>query len=645
MTYSNPYASTSSPTNFIAFSGMGMRKGGRPSLFPGSGDGSTLNLDFTTGVLDPLLTFKRDGNATFVNSSGYVAWAGANTAPYSESLSTGLGYNDNAMLSRSTTTSPTGNTAVVFYPTLVSDYHRLQFGAPIAMVNATTISVYVKQIGSNYRVGINSTGYIGAGAIFSLVGVGSVVAVGGTAANRAATITKVTDDGWYRITITGTYTTLTSTYVFMDSSTSTDHTGGPFTGVASQGVSFWGFQINPGSTAQTYYPTTTAAYNAPRFDYSPTTIGEPRGLLVEGQQVNLALLSNDFTSGTWLYQGSVRSTGSSATPENTASAYTLMATTADVKHQIYQSMSVATATKYTFSVYAKKNGYNRIGLCIGTIANRYTAAFDLTNGTFVESATTTLPPTSPAYSIEPIGTNGWYRCTVSITSSDTTMYPHIMCVNDGTITWNSFAQAEFTGDVAKGIYMYGAQLELGSGASSLITTGASTVTRNADVLAVTSTTTMGLNTSEGTFFVETELPRSGVSTPAPFGTPYSNGSWLGQIYGSADATTLTANWWGGGGLGLSRSGNPKSLTALSYGLYTGTSIPVSSSLNGAVSTGTFTTSGANNAPNPATWNFIALACNATTLSSSRDNISACIKRFKYFPTRLTNAQLQTLTAP
>ena len=34
MTYSNPYASTSSPTNFIAFSGMGMRKGGRAMLMP-----------------------------------------------------------------------------------------------------------------------------------------------------------------------------------------------------------------------------------------------------------------------------------------------------------------------------------------------------------------------------------------------------------------------------------------------------------------------------------------------------------------------------------------------------------------------------------------------------------------------------------
>mgnify|MGYP000480169176 CR=1 FL=1 len=44
------------------------------------GDGSTLSLDFTTmgGVLDPRLTFSRASTATFVNSSGYVEYAGAN---------------------------------------------------------------------------------------------------------------------------------------------------------------------------------------------------------------------------------------------------------------------------------------------------------------------------------------------------------------------------------------------------------------------------------------------------------------------------------------------------------------------------------------------------------------------------------------
>jgi hypothetical protein len=42
------------------------------------GDGSTLSLDFTTGVLDPRLTFTRTTNATFINSQGLVQYAGQN---------------------------------------------------------------------------------------------------------------------------------------------------------------------------------------------------------------------------------------------------------------------------------------------------------------------------------------------------------------------------------------------------------------------------------------------------------------------------------------------------------------------------------------------------------------------------------------
>lgn len=47
-----------------------------------SGDGATLSLDFTTGVLDPLLTFTRSSSGTYIGADGLVKTAGTNVARF-----------------------------------------------------------------------------------------------------------------------------------------------------------------------------------------------------------------------------------------------------------------------------------------------------------------------------------------------------------------------------------------------------------------------------------------------------------------------------------------------------------------------------------------------------------------------------------
>lgn len=47
-----------------------------------SGDGATLSLDFTTGTLDPLLTFTRSSSGTYLGSDGLVKTAGTNVARF-----------------------------------------------------------------------------------------------------------------------------------------------------------------------------------------------------------------------------------------------------------------------------------------------------------------------------------------------------------------------------------------------------------------------------------------------------------------------------------------------------------------------------------------------------------------------------------
>jgi hypothetical protein len=250
------------------------------------------------------------------------------------------------------------------------------------------------------------------------------------------------------------------------------------------------------------YVQTVASAGAARFDYSPTNIGEPRGLLIEGQTVNLARNSSTMSSSTYTVQEATLGTGSANDPSNSVNAPTL---TPNIgfsysSHLIYSTVGVSNSTAYTLSVYAKANGYNRIGVNISA-GNRYTAVFDLTNGTFVQ-ASSSGTPTGTSYAITPIGTNGWYRCSVTMTTADTTLYPHFMVVNDGTITFNANAQATFVGDTSKSIYLWGAQLELGSGASSYIPTTTASLTRLADDAVIRSTAWTGLYSKPGTIVVE-----------------------------------------------------------------------------------------------------------------------------------------------
>jgi len=220
-----------------------------------------------------------DYNPTTLQAKGLlIEDTNTNSALYSESFVTSAGvYNDNAILSRTNTEiSPSGGTAVCFFPTTVLDYHRLQYSSVPVLSGVMTISIWLKRKDSNYRGGINATGYIGASAVFDLNGAGTLVTLGGTAANKAATITAYPNN-WYRVSLTGTYVAGNSFYIFMTSSTSTDSTGQNFTGVASQGLIMWGMQVELGNGASSYIPTysvtsTRAADNC-TFAITPANIG------------------------------------------------------------------------------------------------------------------------------------------------------------------------------------------------------------------------------------------------------------------------------------------------------------------------------------------------------------------------------------
>lgn len=220
----------------------------------------------------------------------------------------------------------------------------------------------------------------------------------------------------------------------------------------------------------------TVGANTPRFDYDPVTLA-PKGLLVEEQRENLLLYSDQFnnTSG-WAVSNGTISADIATSPDGTSNADKLIANSGIGLTSVSVLSAVvskpAAATTYTYSVYGKAAGLNRLRLFIhqsGNTANRATAIISLIDG-----SVTSIGPagtfTAATATVTNVG-NGWYRCCLTFTSSTETALIARVYPSDSTIT---------TGDGTSGILLSGAQLEVGAFATSYIPTTATKVTRTAD---------------------------------------------------------------------------------------------------------------------------------------------------------------------
>ena len=191
----------------------------------------------------------------------------------------------------------------------------------------------------------------------------------------------------------------------------------------------------------------------PRIDFLDNTSGH---LLLEPSRTNSFPRSNDFS--TWSSNRLDLSSDNLISPDGSQNA-DKVAQQSGFTSAPNINYAGWTAGTYTISIFAKKGTWNYLAPSFNGVSY-----FNLNTGTI-----DTEHPNHSA-SIEYYG-NGWYRCVIIATISTTTTAAFYFAEFNNTLT---------TTDTQGYMYIYGAQLEEGSYATSYIPTSGATVTRLAD---------------------------------------------------------------------------------------------------------------------------------------------------------------------
>ena len=246
----------------------------------------------------------------------------------------------------------------------------------------------------------------------------------------------------------------------------------------------------------------TIPANVPRFDYDPIS-GECKGLLIEESRTNLVTYSDDHSNGVWIGQGiSAVSSNTIVAPDGTLTADKIVGTLGQrTRQSIYQSVSVTSGVKYTFSRFLKAGErkyvcmwFDNPNITEGAYFGAYTYV-DLELGRIVFNSNSNVSITEYP--------NKWYRFTISATPS----FTGTLSLNTSMGTPNNYLDVgtpdiyKYVGDGNSGFYTWGAQVEAGAFPTSYIPTSASTVTRSADLASITGTNfSSWYNSSEGSIF-------------------------------------------------------------------------------------------------------------------------------------------------
>jgi hypothetical protein len=466
-------------------------------------------------------------------------------------------------------------------------------------------------------------------------GVPGTVAAGFTAASTYV------GNGWYRCSITGT--TTAATWVTVVNPSLGNNISVTYAGTLNSGIYLWGAQLSDSASLDTYVPNygaapTAAAYYGPRLDYDPVTLAA-KGLLVEEQRTNRMLYTDEFSfvgaaDQIWSVQEATVTADAATSPDGTSNADFVKETTNTGAHGIYGSVTTLSSVSgaHTVSVFAKANGRTKFRLTLWSGSLPYGggsaggAEYDLTAKTAAAYTNGFWTGSSPVITEL---SNGWFRCSATVALPGSGFVYYAVTFNDG-------ASYSYAGDVTKGLYLWGAQVEAGSFVTSYIPNKAVSagVTRAADVASV-STQAFPYSATEGTLVANATIGNT--STQGPVAVTLNDGTGSNIIY------TLQIV-----GTGIRRSGiiytGAVEQALLSEALTNTVGLTTKAAfafkvndVAGSINGGTVLTDTSALIP---TVNTMRIGDNA----NGSQTFNGHIRQITYLPRRISNTELQTRTA-
>jgi len=208
---------------------------------------------------------------------------------------------------------------------------------------------------------------------------------------------------------------------------------------------------------------------------------------VRGSGQNLVTQSQTFSSAWGNTAVTINQTATTA-PNGTATGNSITPTAVSSIHRILSiALNNINGVTYTASVYAKANGYNFLFINCGTAFNAGTT-FNLSTGAISATAVGTATITN-------VG-DGWYRCTVTGTATSSNAGTVFLQVNN---TQTGATDDTFVGNGTSGIFLWGAQVEIGPTANNYIPTTTATI-YGTPTLSLSGVGGLGLQ-SDGSLYV------------------------------------------------------------------------------------------------------------------------------------------------